>query len=73
MNIQKPKLISNWRKSWRMLSVQIPSLNVAFLATWAALPAKFQDALPLPWVIGIAVTLIVLGVVGRLLVQEKTA
>jgi hypothetical protein len=64
------KLVPEARKAWRWLSIQIPALNVAFLATWSLLPAKFQDALPLPWVIGIAVALIVLGVVGRLIHQE---
>jgi hypothetical protein len=64
-------LIPNWRSAWRMFSVQIPTVNVAFLGTWAALPSKFQDALPLPWVIGIAVTLIVFGVVGRFIDQPK--
>ena len=65
------KLIDNWRQAWRMLSVQIPTINIAFLGTWAALPDKFQDALPMPWVIGIAVVLIVFGVVGRLIAQPK--
>jgi hypothetical protein len=65
------KLIPNWREGWRMFSVQIPTLNVAFLATWAALPVKFQDALPLPWVIGIAVALIVAGIFGRLVHQDS--
>ena len=63
------KLVDDARKAWRWLSVQIPALNVAFLATWSVLPAKFQDALPAPWVIGIAVGLIVLGVAGRLIDQ----
>lgn len=65
------KLIYNWRQAWRMLSVQIPTVNVAFLSTWAALPAKFQDAVPLPWAIGTAVALMVLGIAGRLIDQPK--
>ena len=64
-------LIPNWNKSWKFFSVNIPALNVAFLGTWSVLPAKFQDSLPMPWVMGIAAALIVLGVVGRLIDQPK--
>lgn len=67
------RLVENWRKAWRWLSVQFPALNLAFLGTWSVLPAKFQDALPMPWVIGIAVVLIVLGVVGRMIDQSRGA
>ena len=36
----------------------------------SALPSKFQDALPMPVVMGIAAVLIVLGVIGRLIEQK---
>ena len=62
-------LVDDWRRSWRWLSVQVPAVNTAFLATWALLPEKFQDALPLPVVLGIAIALIVIGVAGRLVDQ----
>jgi hypothetical protein len=62
-------LIENWKHAWKWLSVQIPAVNIAFLGTWSALPTKFQDAIPLPYVIGTAVSLIVIGVVGRLIDQ----
>jgi protein-S-isoprenylcysteine O-methyltransferase Ste14 len=67
------KFVTDVKQCWRWLSVQIPALNVAFLGTWAVLPAKFQEALPMPWVIGIAVGLIVLGVAGRLYKQDLPA
>ena len=67
------KLVANAKSCWKWLSIQIPIVNLAFLATWGTLPAKFQDAIPLPWVIGIAVVLIVLGVAGRLLDQTPPA
>jgi hypothetical protein len=65
------KLIPEARRAWRFLSMQIPAINAAFLVTWSQLPPKFQDALPLPWVLGIAVGLIVAGMFGRLVSQEK--
>lgn len=70
--MKKPKLVSDWRKAWRWYSVNIPTLNAAFLGTWAVLPPHFQNVLPLPWMIGIAVSLLVLGTVGRLIEQEDT-
>ena len=54
-------LIPNWRRAWRMLSVQIPAINASFIATWASIPAKFQDAYPLPWALGTVLVLLVLG------------
>lgn len=70
MKIKKPRLVGDFRSAWRWFSVQIPALNAAFLATWAALPEKFQSVLPVSWVIGIAVALVVLGVAGRLIDQK---
>lgn len=68
---EQMKLINEWRKIYKYISVQIPALNVAFLGTWALLPQKFQDALPIPWVIVIAITLLVAGVAGRMIAQPK--
>jgi hypothetical protein len=67
------KIVEEWRQSWRWLSVQVPALNTAFLGTWALLPEKFQDSLPLPYVLGIAIALLVLGVAGRLIDQAPKA
>jgi hypothetical protein len=63
------RLVGDWRKALKWFSVNIPLVNTAFLVTWATLPPKFQDALPLPWVIGIAVALLGAGIVGRLVDQ----
>lgn len=65
------KLIDNAKQWYKMFSLQANALNVAFLGTWSLLPAKFQDVLPVPVVIGIAVALILLGTVGRLIKQPS--
>lgn len=70
MKMKKPQLVSDFRSAWRWFSVQMPALNTAFLLTWANLPEKFQSVLPVSWVIGIAVALLVLGVAGRLIDQK---
>jgi hypothetical protein len=62
------RLVPEWRKAWRMLSVQIGALAVL----WVALPAQTQaavldllgiDAQHLPGLVGVAVIL------GRLIAQ----
>lgn len=63
------KFVPDIRRAWRWFSVQLPALNLAFLGTWSVLPDKFQNALPMPWVLGIAGVLIVAGVFGRLVEQ----
>ncbi len=64
------KLVDDAKQAWRWFSVQMPAVNTAFLLTWANLPEKFQSVLPVSWVIGIAVALLVLGVAGRLIDQK---
>lgn len=65
----KLEFVPNARRCLRWFSVQIPAANLAFLGIWSALPERFQDALPSSWVMGIAATLIILGVIGRLIAQ----
>jgi hypothetical protein len=67
------RLTEDWKDAWKWFSVQLPIVNTAFLATWAVLPAKFQDILPIGVVIGIAVALLIAGVVGRVINQTKVA
>jgi hypothetical protein len=67
----KVTFVEDWRKALRWFSVQASAVNAMFLVTWASLPPKFQDALPVPWVIGIAVALLVLGTFGRLVDQKR--
>jgi hypothetical protein len=64
------KLIPEWRRAWRMLSVQVGALAVL----WVALPAETQaavlrllgiDAQHLPGLVGVAVIL------GRLIAQPR--
>ena len=63
------QLIPNWRKAWRMLSVQANTINVAVLAGWSSLPARMQDAIPFYVIVGLAIGLLVLGTIGRLIAQ----
>ncbi len=64
-------LIPEWRKAYRMLSVQFAALAVL----WLALPETQQVKILtlLPWVSAdqVAGLLILLGIVGRLVSQPK--
>lgn len=64
-------LIPEWRQAWRMFSVHCMSAAAALLSTWQALPDDLRAAVPQPWVLWLAVALMVLGVVGRLIDQPS--
>lgn len=65
------KLIPEWRKSWRMLSVQCMGAALALQGAWTSMPAELQQAVPAGIVQVVTVTLLGLGIVGRLVVQPK--
>ena len=65
------KLIPNWRRAWRMLSMQFGAVAVV----WLALPADAQSTVLrlLPWMTEerMAGALILLAMIGRLVAQPK--
>ena len=67
------KLIPEWKRAWRMVSVQAMTIANASLAAWVALPERLQDSIPIGYVIAFACTMLVVGVVGRLVKQEKVS
>lgn len=71
MNIAKPTLVPGWRQAWRWYSVNCPAIAVALLGAWAALPEKLQDSFSPLELKAFAITLIVLGIAGRLIDQTK--
>ena len=70
--MKKPKLIEEWRSSWRFYSTHIAALNSSLLLTYLALPEKLQDALPPTVVISVAVLLLALGFGARLISQKRS-
>ncbi len=65
------KLIPEWKKAHRMISVQCMTIATAMLSAWGSMPDKFQQAIPVKWVIIIAAGLLITGTVGRLVQQKK--
>lgn len=69
--MKRPHLIPNWRRAWRMFSVQAQALAMAVLGGWQALPDDLRASIP-PWaVVTIATGLLLAGIVGRLIDQPK--
>ena len=64
-------LIPNIKQAWKMFSIQAQTINAALLVSWQSLPATFQTVLPVQYLIAIAVTLLILGIVGRVIQQDN--
>lgn len=78
------KLISNWRDSWRMTSVNLPALGLALLAVldaapdalttvWLSLPPDLKAYIPPDFGKWIGFLMIGLGVASRLVIQPALA
>lgn len=63
------KLIDNWKKGWKFISVHCMVLAQAIIGSWMALPMKMQDTIPVQYVLGLAVVLLAAGIVGRFVDQ----
>ena len=66
-------LIPEWKKCLRMFSVQAMTLAVAIQGAWAFLPPEMVASIPVGWMRIITITLLVLGVIGRLVVQPNVS
>lgn len=66
------KLIANWRKAWRMLSVQAMAVAGAVQGAWMFIPADMRSSIPESTVQMVTLALLALGVLGRLVDQPKT-
>lgn len=67
--MKKPKLVKDWRSSYRWYSQQAAGLQVALAGAWLAIPEDARTSIPT-----IAVALAfgipaILGVVGRVIDQ----
>jgi len=67
------KLIEDWRKAWKMFSVQAMALCAALQGAWVAMPPDLQARIPSAIVSGLSITLLVLGLVGRLIDQPAVS
>lgn len=68
----KIKLIEDWRKAWKMVSVQamaVAALLLQFADLWQQLPPEVVAMIPQAYVMTIAKYVILGGLVGRLIQQ----
>lgn len=65
------KLIDEARHWWRMFSVQAMGAALAIQGAWEALPDDMKASIPHEWVTRTTATLLVLGLLGRLVRQDK--
>ena len=65
----KIHMIPNWRRAWRMFSVQAQALALAILGAWQVMPEDLKTAIPPGAVFWCAMGLLVAGIIGRLVDQ----
>lgn len=66
------KLIPNWRKAWRMFSVQAQALALAIVGAWQAVPDDMRSSVPQWGLWALLAVVLVGGIVGRLVDQGST-
>lgn len=67
------KLIDEWDKAWRMLSVQAMTAAAAIQGAWLSIPPDLKSSVPSQWVHYLTIGLLVLGVAGRLVKQDSVS
>jgi hypothetical protein len=63
------KLVDNWKRAHRMISVQLCAITAALQAAWPSIPEDLKVALPAGLVHWVSIVLLGAAVVGRLLDQ----
>ncbi len=65
------KLVDNAKSWYKMFSVQAQIAAGSILGSWSLIPEDLKQTIPQNVVIGVAITLLVLGVLGRLIKQPS--
>jgi hypothetical protein len=65
------KLIANWRKAYRMLSIQAMAFATAIQGAWVFIPEDMKASIPPTVVQWVTMGLLAFGIVGRLVDQPK--
>lgn len=64
-------LVEDWKRAWRWFSVQAMAAAVLVQGAWAGLPDDLKQHLPGWLVTALSLGLLLAGIAGRLLRQEK--
>lgn len=65
------ELVKDWRKAWRWFSVNAMVLAAAIQGAWLQLPDDLKASIPHAFVSYSTIALLIFGVLGRLLKQDK--
>lgn len=63
------KLVPDWRRSWRWISVHALAITGALPGVWLTLPDDWRSTVPAAWLAGVTVITAVAGIYGRLVQQ----
>lgn len=64
------RLVPNWKRAWRWLSVQAMLLAVSLQGAWMAMPDEMRASVSPNVVQAFTIVLLVLGVIGRMVDQS---
>lgn len=64
------RLVANWRKAYKWISMWCMALSTAFLSAWGLLSDELRAAVSSEYATTIAIILLVVGMVGRLVPQN---
>lgn len=65
------KLIDEWRRAWRWFSMQAMVAVAAIQGAWAAIPDDLKRHFPGRLITAVSVGLLLLGIGGRLVRQDR--
>lgn len=65
------KLVDNAKNWYKMFSIQAQIVAGGILGSWSMIPESLKESIPQNVVISVAITLLVLGVIGRLIKQDS--
>lgn len=65
------RLVDDAKEAWKWFSVQAMALACALQGTWAFIPDDLKQNIPHWLISAITITLLVAGVAGRLIRQDK--
>lgn len=63
------KLVDDVKQAWKWFSMWAMGLAVAVQGTWEALPPDMKVAIPASFASGVTITLLLLGIGGRIVQQ----
>jgi len=66
---RRVRLVPGWRRCWRWFSQQCMAISIAIQGGWAAMPSDLKAGIPSIWVTIAAISVLVLGMIGRLIDQ----